>query len=323
MAEHCTGRGGAAWSPSAPLAAAVGAEAIRSGGNALDGAVAAALAETVLLPPKCGLGGDLIAPVCEQEPEPVALIAIGGAPAGLEAVAAAGQLHETGPSSVGPPGGAGRLPGAGRARHAATRPPGGAGDRATATASHGRRSPRHSRTRLRAPARPEPGRHRVPPRRSADQPGRARHAAGPGARLGGGFVAGGGAARCAGCGADRRCGGAAARSRPTTSNPFVRSGCRQRGEAASVPVWATPAPTHGASLLDAVAGFSGEAAPAAVWDAVSAIAASASRSAIPPSLPARPRSVPQMPTATPSWSSTPTPTRDSGAGSLSTVSTSC
>ena len=33
-------------------------------------------------------------------------------------------------------------------------------------------------------------------------------------------------------------------------------------------VWATPAPTHGASLLDAaVAGF-GEAAPAAVWDAV-------------------------------------------------------
>ena len=116
-------------SPPAPLAAAVGAEAIRSGGKrsrrrrrsaGRDGAAAT----------KRGLGGDLIAPGVEQEPEPVALIAIGGAPAGLDAVAAAGQPHETGPSSVGPPGAAGRLPGAGRARHAATRPPGGAGDRA-------------------------------------------------------------------------------------------------------------------------------------------------------------------------------------------------
>ena len=41
-----------------------------------------------------------------------------------------------------------------------------------------------------------------------------------------------------------------------------------RGAAGSLPVWATPAPTHGASLLDAVAGFTGADAPVAVWDAV-------------------------------------------------------
>src|SRR5690606_26964965 len=64
-----------------------------------------ALAETVLLPPKCGLGGDLVALVWHRDcDEPEALLAIGGAPAGLAAVAAAGRLAETGPMSVGVPG---------------------------------------------------------------------------------------------------------------------------------------------------------------------------------------------------------------------------
>lgn len=76
-----------------------------AGGNAFDAATAAALAETVLLPPKCGLAGDLIAMTWRRgEETPLALTAIGGAPAGLAAVAERGDLHPTGPFSVGVPG---------------------------------------------------------------------------------------------------------------------------------------------------------------------------------------------------------------------------
>ena len=63
MAEQMHGaRACTAWSPPPrrkpprPVRAA-----LRDGGNAYDAAVAAALAETVLLPPKCGFGGDLVA----------------------------------------------------------------------------------------------------------------------------------------------------------------------------------------------------------------------------------------------------------------------
>jgi gamma-glutamyltranspeptidase/glutathione hydrolase len=89
----------------APTAAVIGADALRAGGNAYDAAVAAALAETVLLPPKCGLAGDLVALVWPiHRDRPAALLAIGGAPAGLAAVAEAGRLDDTGPMSVGVPG---------------------------------------------------------------------------------------------------------------------------------------------------------------------------------------------------------------------------
>ncbi|MGH9138093.1 MAG: gamma-glutamyltransferase, partial [Acidimicrobiales bacterium] len=105
IAEQCTGRGArGVVNAAAPIAALAGAEALGAGGNAYDAAVAAALAETVLLPPKCGLGGDLVAlalPAGADAPE--ALLAIGGAPAGLAAIARAGSLIETGPNSVGPP----------------------------------------------------------------------------------------------------------------------------------------------------------------------------------------------------------------------------
>jgi gamma-glutamyltranspeptidase/glutathione hydrolase len=118
MAEQCTARGrSGVVCAAAPLAALAGAEALRSGGNAYDAVVAAALAETVLLPPKCGLGGDLVAiavgrpggdaslPGAAQGAPgpPEALLAIGGAPAGLAAVARAGAWRDVGPSSVGPP----------------------------------------------------------------------------------------------------------------------------------------------------------------------------------------------------------------------------
>lgn len=105
MAEQQTGRGvRGVVAAAAPLAAAVGAEVMREGGNAYDGAVTAALAETALLPPKCGLGGDLVAivlPAGADEPE--CLLAIGGAPDGLAEATRRGELAETGPTSVGVP----------------------------------------------------------------------------------------------------------------------------------------------------------------------------------------------------------------------------
>lgn len=104
MAEQCTGRGArGVVCAAAPLAAAAGAEVLRAGGNAYDAVVAAALVETVLLPSKCGLGGDLVAITSAGGAEPEALLAIGGAPAGLAAVAASGSWRDVGPHSVGPP----------------------------------------------------------------------------------------------------------------------------------------------------------------------------------------------------------------------------
>lgn len=106
MAEQCQARGPrGAVAAAAPAAALIGTEILRAGGNAYDAALAAALAETVLLPPKCGLSGDLVALAWSRNDEaPEALLAIGGAPAGLAALANRGEMHATGPSSVGVPG---------------------------------------------------------------------------------------------------------------------------------------------------------------------------------------------------------------------------
>ena len=105
MAEQVSARGRrGVVVAAAPLAAQAGASVLAGGGNAYDAAVAAALAETVLLPPKCGLGGDLVAlvvPGASQPPE--ALIAVGGAAAGHAEVARAGRWSDVGPDSVGPP----------------------------------------------------------------------------------------------------------------------------------------------------------------------------------------------------------------------------
>jgi gamma-glutamyltranspeptidase / glutathione hydrolase len=105
IAEQCTGRGAnGVVCAAAPLAAQAGAAALRDGGNAFDAAVAAALAETVLLPSKCGLGGDLVAIVLRAgAARPEALLAIGGAPRRLAEVASRGSWSDTGPMSVGPP----------------------------------------------------------------------------------------------------------------------------------------------------------------------------------------------------------------------------
>ena len=106
MAEQCTGR-----SPrgvvlaAAPVAARIGADALSEGGNAFDAVVAAALAETVLLPPKCGLAGDLVALCWKRGADaPAALLAIGGAPRGLAGAITGGEFAPTGPNAVGVPG---------------------------------------------------------------------------------------------------------------------------------------------------------------------------------------------------------------------------
>lgn len=105
MAEQVTGRGvRGVVSAAAPMAAQAGIRALADGGNAFDAAVTAALAETVLLPPKCGLGGDLIAIVLRaDEFRPTALVAVGGAPTGLAEFASSGTWRDVGPTSVGPP----------------------------------------------------------------------------------------------------------------------------------------------------------------------------------------------------------------------------
>lgn len=110
MARQCTGVGPrGVVCAAAPLAAQAGAAVLREGGNAYDAVVAMGLAETVLLPPKCGLGGDLIALAHGPDApgadagEPHALIAVGGAPAGLADVATGGAWRDVGPTSVGPP----------------------------------------------------------------------------------------------------------------------------------------------------------------------------------------------------------------------------
>lgn len=105
MAEQLTGRGPrGVVAAAAPQAARAGAGALDAGGNAFDAAVTAALAETVVLPPKCGLGGDLIALVLPGGADrPEALIAVGGAPAGLAGVARSGAWRDVGATAVGPP----------------------------------------------------------------------------------------------------------------------------------------------------------------------------------------------------------------------------
>lgn len=88
-------------------AAAVGVSVLLAGGNAFDAALAAALSETVALPSKCGLAGDVVALyVTAGASAPISLAAIGGASAGLYAAAdAAGwEVPVTGPLSVGIPG---------------------------------------------------------------------------------------------------------------------------------------------------------------------------------------------------------------------------
>ncbi|WP_033342722.1 gamma-glutamyltransferase [Catenuloplanes japonicus] len=108
LARHAVAQGTlGAVAAGSRAAAAIGVSVLHDGGSAIDAAVAAALAETVLLPPKCGPAGDLIALILPVgATAPTALIAIGPAAAGLPdaARAASWSVPATGPLSVGVPG---------------------------------------------------------------------------------------------------------------------------------------------------------------------------------------------------------------------------
>ncbi|MFC6854490.1 gamma-glutamyltransferase [Marivibrio halodurans] len=79
-------------------AADAGAAMLAAGGNAFDAAVAAACAETVWLPMKCGLAGDVVALFSRAGGPTRALLSIGRGPLAL---GAGTRLARTGPLSVG------------------------------------------------------------------------------------------------------------------------------------------------------------------------------------------------------------------------------
>jgi gamma-glutamyltranspeptidase/glutathione hydrolase len=267
MAEQCTGRGaGGVVAAAAPQAAVAGVRALAGGGNAYDAAVAAALAETVLLAPKCGLGGDLVALVVEPgAARPEALVAVGGAAAGLApAVAAAGALPETGPLSVGVPAApAGYAALAARGRLA---PPVLAAE-AVRLARHGFAwasictvLAEESAALVAAhngPTRYYPGGRPIEPGAVVRLPGLAdaveRWAADPGGLLGG-EVGRAIVERV------RAAGGVISADDLATCARAEWAACPSVGVAGRT-VWATPAPTHGPALLEAVRDLPGGPGP--------------------------------------------------------------
>lgn len=101
LVEHVSASGMRAVSAAASLAASAGIATYARGGNAFDAALAACFVETIALPMKCGIAGDLVA-LFRQRGGPLrALVSVGGAPAAVDR----GQRLETlGPASVGVPG---------------------------------------------------------------------------------------------------------------------------------------------------------------------------------------------------------------------------
>lgn len=83
-----------------PLAASAGVDMLRNGGNAIDAAVAAGFAASVVMPEMCGLGGDLFAilHLPGQTQAPLAVLGAGASPLGctLDQMIAAGRPTSTG-----------------------------------------------------------------------------------------------------------------------------------------------------------------------------------------------------------------------------------
>ena len=101
LAEHVAASGRRTVSAAVSVAASAGIAAYARGGNAFDAALAACFVETVALPMKCGLAGDLVALFRERGGPVRALVSVGGAPA---AVDGGPRLERLGPLSVGVPG---------------------------------------------------------------------------------------------------------------------------------------------------------------------------------------------------------------------------
>ncbi|MGD9942795.1 MAG: gamma-glutamyltransferase [Burkholderiaceae bacterium] len=84
-----------------PQAASAGLWAFARGGNAFDAALAACMVETVALPMKCGLAGDVVALFSQAGGPLQALVSVGP---GAQALAQGARLERVGPCSVGVPG---------------------------------------------------------------------------------------------------------------------------------------------------------------------------------------------------------------------------
>jgi gamma-glutamyltranspeptidase/glutathione hydrolase len=93
--------GAAVATAAVPAALEAALEAYADGGNAFDAAVAAALVETVWLPMKCGLAGDVVALFRAADGPVSCLLSVGS---GARALDTGVALPETGPASVGIPG---------------------------------------------------------------------------------------------------------------------------------------------------------------------------------------------------------------------------
>lgn len=89
-----------------PAAAEAAEQAVADGGDAIDAALAASAALTVVYPHQCGLGGDLIALVRRPGQPVVAIVSAGAAPAGVDAAALAREerMPKQGPQTVTVPG---------------------------------------------------------------------------------------------------------------------------------------------------------------------------------------------------------------------------
>jgi gamma-glutamyltranspeptidase/glutathione hydrolase len=61
-----------------PLAGAIGAQVLREGGNACDAAIAVAAAEAVVLPPMCGIGGEVFALIYDAKSKRIHGVSGGG-----------------------------------------------------------------------------------------------------------------------------------------------------------------------------------------------------------------------------------------------------
>lgn len=269
MAEQCTGRGArGVVAAAAPMAAQAGAEILRSGGNAYDAVVAMALVETVLLPPKCGLGGDLVAlRTAPGLDRPDALIAVGGAAAGLAEVAHRGRWRDVGPDAVGPPAAAaGYVALAAHARFGLAR----LAAPAIRLAEDGFpwaavcEDLAHQSTALVAEMNPDgtvyfPGGEPIAAGTVVRLP-RLADALGELVTRGAGFLDG--PVGDAIVDAVRRRGGVLTRDDLRTARAEWAP-CAA-GSAGGLAMWATPAPTHGPSLLEACAGAAPDERPAAV-----------------------------------------------------------
>ena len=88
------------------LATAAGEDAVRDGGNAVDAALAAAIALTVVYPHQCAVGGDLIALVARDGEDVRTVNGSGAAPqaADPDALARLGGMPVSGPHTVTVPG---------------------------------------------------------------------------------------------------------------------------------------------------------------------------------------------------------------------------